>query len=236
MKPGHLNVDALTRQLLDEDGVQKVAAVLHPRRGDCQTCNTTLTAGHVSLAVDMVSDSLAIAALHHDTCRRAAWNSSGFMIFHEQACSYATGYWGMPAVAGNARFPLLMVNPALEAVHLAYDAGRWSPAPSQEYLRLGFRPHRDGHPVASLPDDVKIMVYPGGLVQIAVSAQECYPPQDGDLSPAPQGLLELLRPRHAALLAISHAADPGDIRTVDQALAMFQDPITVSGMAAVVHC
>lgn len=217
--------------MLDENGVQRLTAMLHPRRGDCQSCVRPLHGQPISLLVDVIADGFAIAALHHSACQQPGWNDSGITVLREGTATYALGH--MTLEFGDQRpIVLLILNPMLEIVFLDRMSGRWCPTVPAPYLRRGMRPQ---HPKKRTPvlDAVTVRLHPGGVAQIVVSETMKFPPDD-DLFAADPQIAALLARWGSALLAVTHLVDPQEVASREAVRAMLADPATVTGIVRAV--
>jgi len=217
----------VTRQRLGDDGLAELAACLWAV--DCQSCGRLLGEAPPIVWVDDL-DVVAVATLHHQRCRWPAWNDSGtVMVGPDQYTTFVARMVLLPVVrdgSGVEAWPLMVVNPGLECVHLhRAPGGRWYVGQNDGLAQAGLvRPGpelRLGVPVSGLVARVTDS-------SVAVVLQ--LPPFTVYEAPADERLLDQARALGGALIAVTPTLNPGDFAYSDLLVAL-GDPLTLAGWA-----
>jgi hypothetical protein len=128
-----LLVSELTQRRLGDDGLAELAACL--RAVDCQSCGRLPGADLPSVCVDDLGGA-AVASLHHQRCRPPGWNESMTVVAGSGLYSTFVARMILVPVTSDSGakhvWPLMVVNPGLECVHLQRGAGgRWQVSPDR---------------------------------------------------------------------------------------------------------
>lgn len=220
-------VDEQTATNLGCEGLAELALNLWPK--DCQTCGWDL--GRTRPTVQ-VRDFIAFvsASLHHARCQPAEWSTGPVLVSSSQSLlSYATRSLLLPTETGGGHRddrPVVLVNPSLEQVILSSHDGRWTVNTVSHYRRVGLRsPFQDFVVDAPIPDIVAALE--GDELTVTLDdTGETWEVQCA--GPTGQRVREL----GGITLAISTAADPHQVQTVGQFVALMQSGQVAMGWVA----
>jgi hypothetical protein len=222
-----LLVSEVTRQRLGDDGLFDLAACLWPV--DCQSCGRFLGDDPPVLFIDDLAVQ-AIASLHHQRCRPPAWNDSMTVIAGSGQYTTFVARMLLVPVINDHRFerayPLMVVNPGLECVHLQRaQNGSWQLGHSQALAGAG---------LVQPGSELRLGVPADGLVtcltELTVTVVVQIPPFTVYEAPADERILDRARALGGVLTVVTHRLNPGDF-TLDELGEALADPRTLAGWA-----
>lgn len=225
--------DDRTAAKLGEGGLAAVAAWLWP--GDCQTCGRPLGGQPPALCIDD-SATFAAASLHHQRCRRAAWNDDSVIFLAGGApnLTWRSLSFGLPLTVGGeaSTMAVLLVNPGLEMIFLEPEGETWRPVYGVPFDAIGLAPPGRKLRVERPVRELAAWASPD-LISVTVKA----PPEPIYEANASPDVVACARERGGVLLMITHAMNPAGALADPQAaqlalMGIIRDGEAVCGFAA----
>ena len=212
MAVGKMIISPDIEDRLGQRGMSEVAASLWPV--DCQTCGRPLGSRPPSLCVDdMVA--FAMATLHHERCRAPVWNHlravrtpAAAVVTHRARLVMLPLSDLLLARSGPGVVPVLLVNPSMENVILAFDGGgMWHPQLHAVFAAAGMAPPGPGlqpyKPIAGVAAQLTMTAVTITMCQPApIDSYECGIPD------ANAPFLHEIVGQGGVMLASTYAADP----------------------------
>jgi hypothetical protein len=193
---------------------------------DCQTCGWELGQTRPTVHVnDLIA--FASASLHHARCQPAGWTTRP-VLSSKRLVSYATRSFLLSGESGGRRDdrPVILVNPSLELVGLSSRNGCWTVNTVSHYRQVGLRsPMRDFVIDTPIPDIVAALEGDELTVTLDDTGQTWEVECSG---PVGQRVREL----GGITLAITTAADPHQMQTGQQFVALMQTGQVAMGWVA----
>jgi hypothetical protein len=211
----------ISRRLGDE-GLSRVCSNLWAV--DCQTCGRPLGGKAPALCVDDLSDTAAIATLHHQACRPSSWGSEP-SVGQETQMTYLTHcillpdeYFGGTSDSagrlGCAR-PTFVLNTWAEGVAIERDGtDRWQIV-TYTYRHLGMRPLGAEHVIGRAITAGFATLQPGAVM--AHLADHAWS------APAEPWMAECIERYQGVTLCITSALGPGTLNTEYDLLVLLAD-------------
>ena len=122
-----------------ESALTDICAMLWPQ--DCQTCGTSLVGGRPSLWIDEQSP-FVTASLHHEECRKSAWNDADLVLVHPNSMTWTSRAWVNTSLTFTGRpgpCPFVLLNPSLERIPLGQSGSGWGPGTDASFKNAGLQ-------------------------------------------------------------------------------------------------
>jgi hypothetical protein len=218
-------VDEQTATNLGREGLTELALNLWPK--DCQTCGWELGQTRPTVQVlDFIA--FVSASLHHARCQPAEWSTRP-VLSSQPLLSYATQSFLLSTETDMHRDddrPLILVNPSLEQVTFSSHDGRWTANTVSNYRWMGLRsPFHDFVVDVPIPDIVATLEGDELTVTLDDTGETW-----GVQCAGPTG--QRVRDLGGITLAISTAADPHQMQSVEQFVALMQSGRVAMGWIA----
>jgi len=213
-----------TRQRLGDSGLGELAACLWPVV--CQSCGRLLGDEPPTVVIDELN-LVAMASLHHLSCRLPGWNDSLIvMVGSGQYTTFVARMVLLPLVATDGSTetcPLMLINPGLECVQLQRGRdGTWQ-VRNSDWLARG-ELARPGRPVRiGVPADGVI----ARATDTSVAVVHQVPPFTVYEAPADELLIDRVRTLGGVLVAVTPTLNPGDF-AVSELHAALAHPSTLA--------
>ncbi len=226
-------IDDRTRRELGDEGMRDLAAHLWAK--DCQRCGWQLGQTRPTVVIEDLMIFIS-AGLYHERCRAAQWHDSGAVVLepgrHLSWDALPLRLTGSPSVVGGLKptspatdMPLLLLNPGLESVTLKRIGDSWRVNTLDLWRRVGLMiPTRgtliDGkRPVANIRTELR----EGELV---VTAEAMGP---GWTVTCDAGYEAAMRGQGGVILAVTTAAVPSTLRTLDDLSTLLHQGLIAAG-------
>lgn len=189
----------------------------------CQTCGQPLPP-RPALVVYELSDGLAEATLHHQTCHQPGWYEGVEPFAGRPHLTWRAGTFALPAAAAlgasDVDVPVFLVNPSYESALLRSGADGWLLGTIGRYTELGLS--RGPAPSLTEPNPILSATVHDGRISVAMRAPGDIPRNWSNI-PMSADVADLVRSRGSIVVAITTVVD------VHQPLAPMRAALLVVG-------